>query len=270
MSRLYEKARGVMAVYFNPGNESYRSDKRSQVYVDKTGLLSYLNTILGTNNRCVAVSHARRFGKSQAAGMIDAYYSMGSDSRELFSDLEIAKDEHFEEHLNKYNVIHLDISSIFDYYQDNLVEKIIECIIYDLKEEYGDRLDYSRPFTALLMDVYHLSGRPFVIIIDEWECIIRNSGDDELIHRYLQFLHSLFKSEESKHYLALGYITGIMPIKKIKNESALNNFKEYTMLDSYPITQYYGFTEHEVKELCDILTKPENAIIKPFSLCQLP
>ena len=64
-------------------------------------------------------------------------------------------------------------------------------------------------------------------------------------------LHSLFKSEESKAFLALAYITGILPIKKIKDESALNNFDEYTMLKSKPITKYFGFTEEEVKELCD-------------------
>ena len=91
---------------------------------------------------------------------------------------------------------------------------------------------------------------PFVIIIDELDCVIRNSDDKELVHSYLQFLHSLFKSEESKAFLALGYITGILPIKKIKDESALNNFREYTMLKSKPITKYYGFTEEEVKQLC--------------------
>ena len=95
------------------------------------------------------------------------------------------------------------------------------------------------------------SDTPFVIIIDEWDCVIRNSDDKELVHKYLQFLHSLFKSEESKSFLALAYITGILPIKKIRDESALNNFSEYTMLDSYPITQYYGFTEDEVKVLCE-------------------
>ena len=91
---------------------------------------------------------------------------------------------------------------------------------------------------------------PFVIIIDELDCVIRNSDDKELVHSYLQFLHSIFKSEESKAFLELGYITGILPIKKIKDESALNNFREYTMLKSKPITKYYGFTEGEVKELC--------------------
>ncbi len=102
----------------------------------------------------------------------------------------------------------------------------------------------------LIQDIYSLTGIPFVIIIDEWDCVIRNSHDQALVHKYLQFLHSLFKSEESKSFLALGYITGILPIKKIKDESALNNFQEYTMLDSYPITEYYGFTEKEVKDLC--------------------
>ena len=102
----------------------------------------------------------------------------------------------------------------------------------------------------LIQDIYLLTGIPFVIIIDEWDCVIRNSHDQALVHKYLQFLHSLFKSEESKSFLALGYITGILPIKKIKDESALNNFQEYTMLDSYPITEYYGFTEKEVKDLC--------------------
>ena len=101
------------------------------------------------------------------------------------------------------------------------------------------------------MKIYEKTEIPFVIIIDEWDCVIRNSNDQDLVHKYLQFLHSLFKSEESKSFLALGYITGILPIKKIKDESALNNFQEYTMLDSYPITEYYGFTEKEVKDLCE-------------------
>ena len=103
---------------------------------------------------------------------------------------------------------------------------------------------------SVLMNVYRISNIPLVIIIDEWDCVIRNSNDKELVHKYLQFLHSLFKSEESKSFLALEYITGILPIKKIQDESALNNFDEYTMLKSKPITEYYGFTEEEIRELC--------------------
>ena len=240
-----------MGTYFNPNNESYTRAKNSQIYIDKTGLIAYLNKRLSTENNCIALSHARRFGKSHAAGMIDAYYSLGSDSSDLFIGTEISEDGDYRKYLNKYNVIHIDVSSFWDSYKDNIVEKIIEYICDDIRGVYGDTVDYSKMVNAVLMDVYKRSGIPFVIIVDEWDCVIRNSEDKEQVHKYLQFLHSLFKSEESKAFLALAYITGILPVKKIKDESALNNFDEYTMLKSNPITQFYGFTEEEVKGLCE-------------------
>ena len=239
-----------MGVYFNPSNESYTRARNSQIFVDKTCLIEYLNKRLSTEENCIALSHARRFGKSHAAGMIDAYYSLGCDSTKLFEDTKIAKSSDFKKYMNKYNVIHLDISSFWDFYKDNIVEKIVEYICDDIREVYKDKIDYSKMIHSVLMSVYRISNIPFVIIIDEWDCVIRNSNDKELVHKYLQFLHSLFKSEESKSFLALAYITGILPIKKIQDESALNNFREYTMLDSYPITEYYGFTEEEVRGLC--------------------
>ena len=239
-----------MGIYFNPTNESFTQAKNSMIYVDKTELLEQLNLRLSTENKCIAVSHARRFGKSHAAGMIDAYYSLGCDSSNLFDNTKIAANADYKKYMNKYNVIHLDISSFWDDFKDNLVEKIKEYIIDDFKKSFNDEIDYSKKFSVILMSVYQKTTIPFVIIIDEWDCVIRNSDDKELVHSYLQFLHSLFKSEESKAFLALGYITGILPIKKIKDESALNNFREYTMLKSKPITKYYGFTEEEVKQLC--------------------
>ena len=239
-----------MGVYFNPSNESFAKDRNYKIYIDKTGLLEYLNESIGTPKNCIALSHARRFGKSHAAGMIDAYYSLGCDSTKLFEGTEIAESSDFKKYMNKYNVIHLDISSFWDFYKDNIVEKIVEYIYKDFKKSFGDELDYQDNISYVLMEIYQKTNNPFVIIIDEWDCVIRNSNDKELVHKYLQFLHSLFKSEESKSFLALAYITGILPIKKIQDESALNNFDEYTMLKSKPITEYYGFTEEEVRGLC--------------------
>ena len=239
-----------MGVYFNPSNESFTKDRNYKIYVDKTELLEYLNELIGTPKNCIAVSHARRFGKSHAAGMIDAYYSRGCDSTKLFEDTKIAASDDFKKYMNKYNVIHLDISSVWDFHKEDLIESIHDRVCKDFKKEYGDSIDYSNDLYLLIQEIYSITNIPFVIIIDEWDCVIRNSEDKELVHKYLQFLHSLFKSEESKSFLALAYITGILPIKKIKDESALNNFMEYTMLDSYPITEYYGFTEDEVRNLC--------------------
>ena len=239
-----------MGVYFNPSNESFTKDRNYKIYMDKTGLLEYLNESIGTPKNCIALSHARRFGKSHAAGMIDAYYSRGCDSSKLFDDTKIAECADYRKYMNQYNVIHLDISSVWDFHKEDLVESIHERVCEDFQKEYADTLNYDKDLYLLIQEIYSRSRIPFVIIIDEWDCVIRNSGDKELVHKYLQFLHSLFKSEESKSFLALAYITGILPIKKIQDESALNNFSEYTMLDSYPITEYFGFTEEEVRSLC--------------------
>ena len=249
--KLKEESEGdSMGIYFNPSNASFRQARNSRIYVDKTGLIEQLNMRLSTEDKCLAVSHARRFGKSHAAGMIDAYYSLGCDSSELFDDTKIAGNADYRKYMNKYNVIHLDIASVWDFHKEDLVESIKERVCKDFKKEYGDLLDYSEDLYLLIQDIYCKTNTTFVIIIDEWDCVIRNSDNKELVHKYLQFLHSLFKSEESKSFLALAYITGILPIKKIRDESALNNFSEYTMLKSKPITKYYGFTEDEVRELC--------------------
>ena len=240
-----------MGVYFNPNNESFTQAKNSMIYVDKTGLLEVLNRRLSTEDKCIAVSHARRFGKSHAAGMIDAYYSCGCNSLKLFENTKIATNADYKKYMNKYNVIHLDISSVWDFHKEDLIESIKERVCEDFHKEYGDTLNYDKDLCLLIQEIYARTGITFVIIIDEWDCVIRNSEDKELVHKYLQFLHALFKSEESKAFLALAYITGILPIKKIKDESTLNNFREYTMLDSYPITEYYGFTEDEVRGLCE-------------------
>ena len=108
-----------MGVYFNPNNESFTGDKKSKIYIDKTGLLEYLNEVLGTSSRYFAVSHARRFGKSHAAGMIDAYYSRGCDSSNLFDNTQIADSPDYKKYMNKYNVIHLDISSVWDFHKED-------------------------------------------------------------------------------------------------------------------------------------------------------
>ncbi|MBQ2405862.1 MAG: AAA family ATPase, partial [Lachnospiraceae bacterium] len=221
-----------MGIYFNPNNSSFKQAKNSMIYVDKTGLIEILNRRLSTEDKCIALSHARRFGKSHAAGMIDAYYSRGCDSSDLFDNTTISKNEDYKKYMNKYNVIHLDISSVWDFHKEDLIESIHERVCEDLKKQYGNAIDYDRDLYLIIYDIYEKTNIPFVIIIDEWDCVIRNSEDKELVHSYLQFLHSLFKSEESRSFLALAYITGILPLKKIKDESALNNFREYTMLDS--------------------------------------
>ena len=139
-----------MGIYFNPSNDSFRKDRNYKIYVDKTELLNYTNEWLGTPRNCIAVSHARRFGKSHAAGMIDAYYSRGCDSSVLLGDTEIAAKESYKKHMNRYNVIHIDVSSFWDAYKDKTIEKIKDYIYDELRQVYGDKVDYSKMISSVL------------------------------------------------------------------------------------------------------------------------
>lgn len=271
-----------MGLYFNPSNEKFMKDISSSIYVDKTGLIKELNKVLCTNDKCVAVSHARRFGKTYVADMLQAYYSVGCDSKDIFSKYEIAQADDFAKYLNKYNVIHIDVSSFSDYAGADVVESVIQALIDDLQREYPD-IDYDSPFHMILNDIYKKSGNQFVIIIDEWDYIIRNHSDQsESVAKYMRFLHSIFKSMEANTFLALGYVTGLLPIKVLNVGSGPNNFRERTMMDSKNIARYYGFTEEEVKVLCKEYDMPFDDIkiwyngylinglhmYNPYSVCQ--
>ncbi|MCD7882565.1 MAG: AAA family ATPase [Lachnospiraceae bacterium] len=98
-----------MGVYLNPGNREFYQAVRSKIYVDKTMLIAHTNSVLDTEQKYISVSRPRRFGKSIAVNMLAAYYGRGCDSRELFSNFKIAKSPTFEEHLNKYNVIRINM-----------------------------------------------------------------------------------------------------------------------------------------------------------------
>lgn len=243
-----------MGIYVNRGNSSFARARKSQIYVDKTGLLVFTNEILDTEQCYICNSRPRRFGKSMAAGMMAAYYGKGCDSRALFADLEIADSPSFEEHLNRYDVIHLDIAYLLVQIKDSVrtVSFLQKCVIDELKTIYPGVLEEGiQELPLALSAIQAATGAGFVIIIDEWDAIFREERFDKQGQQdYIQLLHGLFKGEQSKDFIKLAYLTGILPIKRYKSESALNNFKEFTMLNPKRLSPYIGFTEEEVQALC--------------------
>lgn len=245
----------AMGQYVNPGNDSFASAVLySRIYVDKTGMLEYLNQIINSEQRYVCVSRPRRFGKSIAARMIAAYYSKGCDSAELFMGYKIAGEKDFRQHLNQYNVIQLDIAELKVTMPQNedfvlYIQKLVINELCGLYPEIVKKDSVSLPLT--LADINENTGQRFIIIIDEWDTIFREekyntkSQDD-----YINLLRGLFKGEKSQRFMNLAYLTGILPIKRYNSESALNNFREYTMTSPKRLAEYVGFTEEEVKNLC--------------------
>ena len=249
---LYLQAGGdKMGRYLNQGNENFQKSVNSEIYIDKTGLIEYTNRVINTLQGYVCISRPRRFGKSMAANMLTAYYSRGCDSRELFNEFEISKSLDFEKYRNKYNTISLNMQEFLSRSNniDELIDRVRKLVLRDIKKEYPE-VDYfdDTDLIESMQDVYEEKKCPFIVIIDEWDCIFREFRQDkEAQEKYLDFLRDLLKDKACIH---LAYLTGILPIKKYGTHSALNMFDEFSMLNPGPLASYVGFTEEEVKTLC--------------------
>ncbi len=250
---FYTTDKGVrMGRYLNQGNESFQKSINSEIYVDKTGLIEYTNRVLNTQQCYICVSRPRRFGKSMAASMLTAYYSRGCDSARLFDGLHISKSPSFNEYLNSYNTISLNMQEFLSRSSNvsELIERLKSLVMRDLKNEYPN-VDYydEGDLIESMQDIYEATKEPFVIVIDEWDCVFREyTKDKEAQEKYLDFLRDMLKD---KPYIHLAYMTGILPIKKYGTHSALNMFDEFSMLQPGPLASYVGFTENEVKGLCN-------------------
>ena len=244
-----------MGRFVNPDNGAFQVALNSQIYVDKTGLLEYTNQVMDTENAFICNSRPRRFGKSITAEMLAAYYSRACDSGKMFEGLKISRSTSFSEHLNRHDVIHLDVQwcmldaggpqAVVGYMNGHLLA--------ELKEAYPEAaLEGEKTAYGAMSRINTETGRKFIIIIDEWDVLIRDEAANQAVQEeYINFLRGMFKGSEPKKFIRLAWLTGILPIKKLKTQSALNNFDEFTMLDSGTLAPYIGFTEEEVRRLCE-------------------
>lgn len=239
-----------MGIYLNPDNEGFWEAVRSEIYVDKTGLIACTNKLMNTKQKYICVSRPRRFGKSMTLEMLVAYYSCGCDSRDLFKGCKIESNETFEKHLNKYDVIYLNMQQfLIRAKKQDVTEYLERVVIADIRKVYGELFSEEETILAAVLEqIYSETKRKFIFLVDEWDCVMRERQESETLQKqYLDFLRDLLKDQP---YVALAYMTGILPVKKYGLHSALNMFTEYSMTDQKALEEYTGFTEEEVKELC--------------------
>lgn len=242
-----------MGTYVNPDNFDFQKSLNSDIYVDKSSLLADLNHLLFTKQCSLCISRPRRFGKSVTAEMICAYYTRGGDSSALFGTLKIAKDPSYAAHLNRHNVIFLNMQDFFSNAGNDvpcMLANLDRAVIGELQETFP-KIDLS-VYTAMnlaLDKIFSSCGETFVFVIDEWDCVMRNNLHDAgAFNKYLDYLRTLLKDHS---YVALAYMTGILPIKKYGTHSALNMFDEISMTEPGVFAPYIGFTEDEVMTLCE-------------------
>lgn len=253
-----------MGTYINKGNLAFRKILNSK-YVDKSGFITVVNTTIDTEDQNICATRCRRFGKSMMAKMLCAYYDKSCDSRELFQGLKIARDPSFEKHLNQYNVLYLDVTAFTTQpaYRGHIVKSIQEEMTEEVKSAFPNVIYKEKAdLMGCLQTIYNQTGERFYFIIDEWDAICREfperrkfkDTDTDIeptdMDEYVMFLRRLFKSQSSEEVFVGAYLTGILPMVKFDTESALNNFREYSMIDPRKEPGSFGFTSDEVKALC--------------------
>lgn len=247
------KGEDAMGRFLNIGNKNFAEFSKTQYFVDKSRLINKLIK-KDITEKFVCNSRARRFGKSVTADMLVAYFSKGADSKSLFEPLKCVKDTLFLENMNAYDTIFVDIQACFKEAEEIMAapnQYIRSGLINELKAAYPKFVSKKMALAAALESIYNQTGERFVIIFDEWDYPIREldeSSPDRLA--YTEMLRGLFKNNAAKSYVRLAYLTGIMPIVRIKGQSAVNNFMEYTMTNPMDLAQDIGFTEEEVFLLC--------------------
>ena len=286
----------VMGSILNPVDGNSFVDlakfKDEDIFVDKTDFIAKMSENINKNKRFFAVTRPRRFGKTVTADMLLAYFSKEYDGKKIFDNLKISQEKNYAEHLNKYDVIYIDMNSIKDKYLsykddsslyiegiDDIVDFLQYMVICDLKEnkEYAEQIDKAplvgkKSLSSALEAVCKNTGEPFIFIMDEWDLIYRDyRNEDALQEKFIEFLRGLFKSKSGQACFAFAYLTGILPIKKYNSQSALNGFKEYNMLSPEPYEKYCGFTEDDIAEIlrsqsCDISHQELNEWYEGYKL----
>lgn len=242
-----------MGKYINLGNSNFK-EALAERYIDKSMLIAEVNGTLGTKRKMSCVTRCRRFGKSMAADMLCAYYDKSCNSRELFRGLAIENDPSFETHLNKYRVIFVSLTTFTYKYRDDpkIVDKMQRDLIDDIHSNYPDvEPKPNEDLMDYLFKIATTNGDQFIMIIDEWDAIMREfSKCEPALDSYVKFLRRLFKDPITSQVFLGAYITGILPIMRDRTQSALNNFFEFTMIDPGRFAPYYGFNPSEVESLC--------------------
>lgn len=234
----------------NKNGDGFQELRNSEIFVDKTGLIEEINSRISTKEKWICVSKPRRFGKTMALEMLAAYYTRGICTEGLFQGLKAMDGKTFYKHLNAHNVIYVNFNDYFGKNQSagEGIAAFSSKLIKDLNHAFPGILEDAEDLSLCLDMICQVTGEKFIFLADEWDCIFRIRRDKkEEQEEFLEFLRTLFKD---KAYLELVYMTGILPIKKYNTGSALNMFREFTMLEPKKLSPYFGFTESEVEELC--------------------
>ena len=222
------------------------------VYVDKTDLIYQIAQTGGY----YFLSRPRRFGKSLLISTMESYFQ---GEKELFEGLAIEK---LEKDWTAYPVLHLDLSGV-TYTDENVLNEKMENTLRQWEKIYGLVNDFktdSVRFSNIIDAAYEKTGKPVVILIDEYDKpLLDTAGNEplrEAIRSRLQGFYSVMKSQDGK--IRFGFLTGITKLGKLSIFSGLNNLNDISMNFRYAdicgISEkdLHAYFDESVQEMADV------------------
>jgi len=238
-----------MGHYINPTNRGFKLSANSENYIDKTEFIQSTNEIIDTDHRYLCITRPPGFGKTMVANMLNAYYGDSDDGKQIFKNLAISNHKSFEKHINKYNTLYLNMQEFLfkTYSMNELLHLIDEKLLDEIFSAHTSvNVQNEDDLIDCFKDIYSVTKKPFVIIIDNWDCPLARYTDVEEQFKYLDFLALLLKDQP---YVALAYLTGIMPMKKFGMHPSLNIFTQNSVVNPNKLSKYFGFSEDEIAAL---------------------
>ena len=168
-----------MGVYLDSktGYTLYKNETEKPYFVDKSRLLAELFPLVEEGSSYICITRPRRFGKSMAANMLAAYYGSSEDTSALFASLEISQCAGYRDHLNQYDVLKINMQDFLSESQsiEDMLAHLTACLIRDLKNGFPQiDFSYAKSLVSVMREVFAQTGRSFVILIDEWDCLFRD------------------------------------------------------------------------------------------------
>ena len=242
-----------MNKYVNPDGSNFLKQLKEEIYIDKTLYINTINYFINDYDYAYAMYLPRGFGKTSLANMVLAYISIGANSRELFSNKKIANTPDWDINLNKHNVIFVDMEEIANMGPVEEFFNILENeVITELKENFPNvAFDAKDDLIDCISEINEATGSRFAFIFDNYDIIFRDEKYKEYREKYLSYLNSIAKNGNFDSCVSLVYFTGILPIYTGLHLTTLNNFSTNSLIESHLVEDIIGFTEDEVKVICE-------------------
>ena len=244
--------------------------KNGYYYIDKSGLIK--DILKTASTKVTLITRPRRFGKTLAMSMLDSYFDIRKDSKQLFDGLEISQNQVLcSEWMNKYPTIFvsfrqvegLDFKGAYDMLTVVIANLFNEHIyLLDSKKatefqktSFKNLLGGNASVKEVKSSIYLLMNmmndyynEQVILLIDEYDVPVAKANNNGYYNEMLDVMKSLMQTVKDNKTLKFAIITGCLRIAKESIFTGMNNFVSDTIVSSR-LNEYFGFTQKEVNKI---------------------